>query len=322
MTGIEESFALLEIGDLIATAETLVTRGTEVKSTDGEVLVALDVDGARHLLIPYRMRTKGRVEGALSFRSRELGDPPRPHLDLVCTRRELDGIFAAFCEHVLSVLDDSTDAQVTVRRAVDEWKDLLRAGAGLSDEVAIGLIGELDILVKLAAKDPMAAWDSWTGHLGHVHDFTAVAAELEVKATSVRDSGGVQIHGLDQLDPGDRPLYLLVHRMAPDPAAPTLDERLDHLVSMGVPRHELLTVVTKMGHTYASGQVQHEHRYCIRSTQAWAVGENSPGLRRSRLEAPILAGVSRVRYTLAVDALPAPVGASEYTALLEEFLSE
>lgn len=321
MSKVEESFALLGLGDLVPTADTLVTRGVGVEAADGEVLVALDHAGARHLLIPYRMRTRGRVEGALAFSSRSLGSPARLHLDLVCTKRELDGVFSAFCDHLLSALDVSNDAQITMRRAVDEWKDLLRAGRGLSTEVALGLIGELDVLRRLAASDPMAAWDSWTGHLSRVHDFTSVAVDLEVKATSALDSGGVQIHGLDQLDPSERPLYLIVHRLVPDPAAPTLDDRLRDLVSVGIPQHELLSVTAEMGHNYSSDQPEDEHRYRIRSTRVWAVGEDFPGLRRSNMNLDLLSGVSRVRYTLALDALPDPLGDEAVEAVLGKLLS-
>lgn len=321
MTGLEESFALLAIGDIAPTADTLVTRATGIHAADGEVLVALDVEGQRHLLIPYRMQTRVRGEGALTFGSRRLGDPPRIHLDLVCTRRELDGVFVAFCEHLLAVLDPTIDAQITVRRAVDEWKNLLRGGRGLSSEAAIGLIGELDVLGRLAHADPAAAWDSWTGPLGRIHDFTSLGAELEVKASSALDGGGVQIHGLDQLDPTERPLYLIVHRLLPDPAAPTLDERLDHLVALGLPRHDLLNVVAEMGHQYASGQSTDEHRFRIRSSSAWRVADGFPGLRRSTLDPAILGGVSRVRYTLAIDALPSEMESPAFDALIQGFLA-
>lgn len=321
MSGVEEIFRLLTMGDVTPTPDTLVTRGTGVEVADGEVVVALDDSGTRRLLIPYRMRTKGATEGALTFKSRNLGNPARPHLDLSCTRPELEGVFTAFCEHLLSTVEVGSDALVALRRAVDDWKDLLRAGSGMSDEVAIGLIGELTILERLAAVDPVAAWDSWTGHLKQVHDFTAVSSELEVKATTVLDGGGVLIHGLDQLDPGDRPLYLVVYRLAPDPGAPTLDERMDTLVSMGIPRHDLLGVVTPLGHTYGSGQPADEHRYRVRTRTAWLVGESFPGLRRSKLDAGLLAGVSRVRYTLSLDVLPAPLAKAQFEAVLGGLLA-
>lgn len=321
MNGAEESFALLGLGQLRPSDESLVTRGTGVGVADGEVLVALDVEGRKHLLIPYRMRVKDRVEGALSFGSRVLGEPARPHLDVVCTRAPLDSVFFAFCDHLLSSLDETTDAHVQVRWAVDAWKDLLRAGAGLSPEVAVGLVGEFNVLAHLAAIDPVAAWEAWTGAENRLHDFTAAGADLEVKATTALDGGGVQIHGLDQLDPSDqRPLHLIVHRVIPDPSAATLDDRIDALVGLGLPKHDLLTVVVKLGHTYSAGQSADEHRYRIRSSQGWVVDEAFPGLRRSRMAPEVQVGVSRVRYTLAVDSLPGPMSASAYKAMLDGFL--
>lgn len=303
--GSEISFAYLESGEQRPTAEALIVRETEAQTADGPALLALDAQDQRHLLIPHPMRIRRRNEGSLEYSSRRLGDSPRTYLDLTSTEPHLKAVFSSFVDHVLSQLSPDGSALVTVRKSVDEWKQLFRPGRGLSTEEATGLIGELEVLEHFARIDPTLAWETWKGPRGGVHDFMASQADLEVKCTSALDGGGLVIHGLDQLDPQDRPLYLTVHRVRENPSAPPLDARLDELVRLGIPKQDLLETVSKLGHTYSSNRPADEHRFRITHTRCWRVGNDFPGLRRSRLDPSLLHGVSRIRYTLAIESLPA-----------------
>lgn len=303
--GAEQGFAQLESSDKRPTADNLIVTPTASAVADGEVLLGLSLEG-RRLLIPHPMRIKPRLDGSLAYTSRELDSPARNYLDVRCIEPALNSVFCAFVDHVLTQLTPDVDALVMLRRSADEWKQLFRAGRSLSSEEAIGLIGELDILARLAAVAPTPAWQSWKGPRGGVHDFMTIEADLEVKSTSALDGGGLTIHGLDQLDSDGRPLYLVVQRVREDSGAPSLDDRLDGLSQTGLPQFELLEVAARLGHRYRSGAHGDEHRYRVTQTRIFEVHETFPGLRRSRLSPDLLHGVSRVRFTLAADALINP----------------
>lgn len=317
---VEEEFALLDGGDVQPTEDALMTRAMGRQTRDGEVLIALDFEGRRHVLLPYLMRVREHREGALSYSTRRLGNPPATFLDVCCEDRELYATFSAFTEHLLGSVDPQVDVYVSLKGALGEWKALLTVARGMDVQTAVGLIGELDVLRRIAAVSPVEAWRSWCGPRRQVHDFVSARAALEVKATLAVEQSSVIIHGLDQLDPTDRPLYLIIQYLRADPLAPTLDDRLDDLIALGVPKKELLEIVARMGHRYRSGQDADQHRYGIVRTRHWAVTDDFPGLRRSRLDDASLASVARVSYSLLEAGMPDPAPADTLTRVLTELV--
>lgn len=84
--------------------------------------------------------------------------------------------------------------------AVSSWKELLRAVPRMSEEMEIGLIGELIILGTLIDEMKGAAVDCWTGPTKDVHDFRLGKVELEVK-TTISSTRIHVINGTAQLTP-------------------------------------------------------------------------------------------------------------------------
>jgi hypothetical protein len=176
----------------------------------------------------------------------------------------------------------------------------------------IGLVGELEVLRLLAVHNPVGALDAWRGPSKSVHDFVRGAAELEVKTTTSVDGNFVSISNIDQLDPAAvTSLHLVVVHARENSTAPSLDERIDELIGLGVPQDALLTKLAITGYVYESG-VLFEDRFQVRSVRAWIVGASFPGLRRTELGEARLHGVSRIRYELALDSAPKRLSDTEF----------
>jgi hypothetical protein len=324
---VAEQFVLLNLEAKPASGSQILTRdvGVEVGSLD--VLVGVDADRQKHLLIPV---VAGVVSGdrtsrgvTLEARVLEVDSSEVTYADLHCRISPLERVFERLVEDVLNRLSvDSTAPVATCRTALDDWRALLRAaGQSISREKVIGLVGELEVLRLLAQHDPAVALDAWRGPSKSVHDFVRGNAELEVKTTTSVDGNFISISNIDQLDSTlVESLHLLVIHAREDPEAPNIDERIDDLVARGVPGYALLEKVADTGYVYGSG-VTTEDRFRVRSIRVWLVGASFPGLRRSEVGEARLKGVSRIRYELALDSAPKRMKDKEFDHFLAMWVS-
>lgn len=326
MTDVSEHFLLLKAdADRVANSQ-LLTRTVGLRIGDADVLVALDSAGHRHLLIPVSV---GTVDGdsasqgvTLGQRVLRVGSEDLTYADLHCRMPALDGVFERLVDDTLARLSaDSSSPLTTCRNVLDQWRALLRAaGTELSREELIGLVGELEVLRLLAHHDPPAALDAWRGPSRSVHDFVRGGAELEVKTSTSVDGTFISISNIDQLDPGlSGSLHLIVVHAREDVTAASLDDRIDELTGLGVPRDGLLVKVADAGHVYGA-ELPLADRYRIRSARAWQIGEDFPGLRRAEIGEARLKGVSRIRYELALDTAPRRIADADLDGVLANWL--
>jgi hypothetical protein len=140
-------------------------------------------------------------------------------------------IFPVLCENVADAAIAETLPGNALRAWVGRliaWQEFMtRHGPdGLTDEAAIGLLGELLILQEeLAPRIGLdAAIRCWAGPRGEPNDFELARGFLEVKTTSRQASHSLQITSLDQLDNSRGRILLLHQRMRRDPAGVSLPE--------------------------------------------------------------------------------------------------
>ncbi|TLM71639.1 PD-(D/E)XK motif protein [Pseudarthrobacter sp. NamB4] len=288
----------------------------------GPVLIGMDPDGLRHLLIPVPKDTvlpNGQTTGTLRFGIIDMGLKGR-FLDLTCTELPLSYVFERLCADVMDRLDGATAAVATVKATLDDWRALFSGGSvELSRESLIGLIGELDVLAGLARHEPVAALESWVGPSAALHDFALGGTSLEVKSTSSQDGSKVTISSLEQLDPlTANTLYLAVVHVRPDTSAPTVDDRIRSLIELGVPSYKLIQKVADYGHVFESGK-NNTALFSLQNIRYWLVTENFPGLRRSDLQKSRLVGVERVKYDLSVDTAGVVLTAEERMEMEKKF---
>lgn len=154
-------------------------------------------------------------------------------------------VFTALCRDIVlftrSGVSEAGLAAAVLGR-LDHWRSLLeRDPSGLGEASLRGLMGELVVLETyvLVTLPPAQAVKTWTGPLGTPQDFQMPSGDrIEVKAVR-RDATTVRINGLQQLDPGQYRLVLMVARFedtgsaAPDAiTAPILVRRLQDRIGV------------------------------------------------------------------------------------------
>lgn len=307
---VSEQFALL-LGDSRRHGEKVLTRRSGICTPLGPVLLGVDDDGLRHLLVPVpgEETPKDRVSRGINLGHRDLmfNDIEVRYADLSCTIRRLVGPFDRLVEDVLSRLGGEPNAGLNaVVSTLDDWRALLRRSLeGLSRDEVIGLIGELEIMSELASVDPVKAVLGWTGPSGAVHDFSRNGWDVEVKSTTAVNANTVRISNLDQLDPSlSTSLHLALVHLSSATDAPDIDARIDRLAYAGVPMDALETRLADMGY-FRGMELSVPAQYSVREIRWWAVGDDFPGLRASDIEASRLFGVDGVSYELLIGVLPA-----------------
>lgn len=326
MTEVGEHFVFLSAKAHDLSGSRLLTRPVGLSIGGRDVLVALDSSNEKHLLIPISGTTGVDDHSSrgvtLGLRILRVGGLDLAFADMHCRIPQLDLVFERLIEDVLARLANTRDDPVgTCRRALDDWRALLRAAAEpIPREKIVGLIGELETMRHLAMHDPLAALDAWRGPTGCVHDFVRGRSEIEVKATTAISGNVVSVSNIDQLDPHlSEALHLIVVHLRASESAPTLDERIDSLIAAGVPRGELLTRVEQAGYVYESG-ADIDDRFEIRSIRAWHVDHAFPGLRRNEIGEERLSGVEKIRYELLLDSAPNCLDINEFERLIVRFV--
>ena len=315
MTDVATEYQLLTVGDAKPLGDQFRVRRLAHEGV-AMCMVAIDAAGQRHLLVRAlgeRVAPDTGSQGVtLRGTVRSVDGEDVLFADLHCRIASLDLVFERLVEDVLRRLDAEPHErpEIVCRVALGEWRSLLKsAGSSLPREVLVGLTGELVILSHMMT-DPSAALDAWTGPERLTHDFSTGSGELEVKSTAAVDGTFISLSNLDQLDPTGLPaLHLAVVHLREDKAGASLDERIRSLLDAGAPRDRLLKLVEEEGYVYESG-TDEGVRFSVRSVRAWRVDDGFPGLRRGEIGRR-LAGVSNVRYELALDAAPPPISDAE-----------
>jgi hypothetical protein len=323
---IGEHFVLLEAKAREISGTQVLTRPVGVKVRARDVLAAIDAAGQKHVLIPLTVDVvdEDHTSQGVTLESRILrvGSDDVTYADLHCPISSLDLVFERLVEDVLNrLIRESSTPVATCRKVLDDWRALLKtAGQSISRETVVGLVGELEVLRRFADRDPVGALDAWRGPSKSVHDFVRGGAELEVKTTASVDGNFVSISNIDQLDPTlVASLHLMVVHAREDARAANLDERIDELLDLGLPRDILLAKVASAGYVYESG-IAIEDRFRIRSVRAWVVGGSFPGLRRAELGEVRLKGVSMLRYELALDSAPKRLSDEEFDSFVATWM--
>jgi hypothetical protein len=197
-------------------AGALIADPLQVKIGERPLLVGVDEDGNRHLLIPIQPTAEvEKLTGSairLVARSLVLDDVEGTFADITCSRADLYDEFAVLASDVVAAVEeDSTAPAEIAMRVIEEWRELLRAISvpKLDRSTLIGLFSELLVLERVLDVDPRRRTDCWTGPARGRHDFQRGQLVLDVKGTTARRGRPVVIHGIDQLEsPPNAELFL------------------------------------------------------------------------------------------------------------------
>ncbi|MFI8694702.1 PD-(D/E)XK motif protein [Dietzia maris] len=301
----------------------VLTRSVGALANGREVLVGVDSDGYRHLLVPAT-RAKPIAGGgykaiSVSIRPLEGDEDEVNYLDIACTEKRLFRIFNRLTTEIVSRLS-GTDAEpiAVCLKTLDEWRAIIETSSvAISPQTVAGLVGELAILEEIAKADPLRALPSWLGPENYIHDFiSSQNRAIEVKATTSVEGSKVSINGLDQLDYRIRDrLYLAVYHLRRSPTGLSLDDQINRISDLGVPLTELIKKIATVGYTYESGAAE-GMLFDVLDIRFRQVGKSFPGLKRTELEPGLVSGIENVSFTLLLDSLPTPLSPNDIAEIL------
>lgn len=305
----ELSYRLLEEKGVPPLGE-LTRMATEVGTSTGTVVFAVDHEMRRHLLVPTDTVDPSfedrKSPGIHLFSTWLVGEAGRsPYIDLVCPDSRFARLFSRFADDLVSRLGASSEPARTCTISLARWRDMFRRvpDRALSHRQACALLGELVQLARLAAVHPNRALKSWTGWEKDRVDFRGGASALEVKSTLAREGWSVRVHGLDQLDDSTfEELHLLIYRFERvADGGMTLPETIQRLLDLGVDSAELHARLLAVGYS-PHDRSYDALRFDERERRLYRVGDSFPRLIRSSLVGggpPD--GVTGLQYTVSLD---------------------
>jgi len=260
----------------------------------------------------------------LDIAFRTLGDDRA--LVLILKDGEQRELFGTLCRDIISAAETAVttaDAlQRTIRRTM-RWHHLLRSGRSdlLDIEEQRGLLGELQFLRRLVdLLGAYAAIEAWKGPSGSAKDFELDAVLVEVKARRGASKPFVQISSEDQLaDVDGCRLFLVVSAVdaAIKPNGKTLTDHvleIEKLYAMAEPDAYRLWELAIADTGFSFDDDYSDRRWTVGKTREFEVLEAFP-----RVETPLRTGVSRVRYSIALEACT-PFGIE--AEALDRFIAE
>jgi hypothetical protein len=287
----------------------------------GDVMLGVDVDGARCVLVPTddRRDPPARLYHGLSLSRRELGDPELSLSSYLVLRNEapeLDDIFVSVAAKVLTSLrDDPSNPDSTCAAVVDQFRDLFARGQQLDERGLAWLFAELRVLLMIVdAGGPLA---SWRGPLRQRHDFVTPNGALEVKSTLSAEHRRFRVHGLRQLEPPESGvLFLHLVRIEPALGGQTVPQLVDRLQSV-VEVQLLEELLNAAGYRSADRETYSEIGFDVLDEETHRVGAEFPRLTTSDVRLP--AGVTTITYEVDLSAV-GDLGAVGIEAAVEELV--
>lgn len=306
-------------------------RSLVLDSTDtgnGPIVLAIDADECRHLLIPMAPGATVRPDrksAGIQVGGHQLlqAGVSRRYADLSCRMAHLNDVFELVADEILErVLDDPSAPDRTAGEVLERWRELLGRprGSGPMLETLIGLWGELWHLREFALQG-LADPTCWAGPLKAIHDFESAGASLEVKTTTVRQGWRLKINGTDQLEiPADCSLHLsaLKVEQAPGDSVADLFEQLLHL---GMDKYELAHRLDQGG--VAMSQLDQVRSITFRLVEhrAWRIDAEFPRIIAASFKGdakPL--GVAAIDYVLDLTAWGGPfLDQDEWEALVKRW---
>ena len=280
--------------------------------------MALDVPGARHLLLPLGTApvpspdTSGKAVHLLVRRLEEEGRL-RWYLDLALLEGRLSGVFTTLCEDVLQgVVENPGQPARVSRKVLNDWRALLSAGERPLDASSLsGLHGELTVLLRLLEQDPVAAMVG--GVTGTAQDFVRGSRAVEVKTTTAPVGRAVRIHGTDQLDGPPGGLLLSWFRLTRQvEEGRSVPELVDAALLLADDPHRVESSLLRLGYVHGRAHPEHDVRFAVVEELAVRVSAGFPRIIPSALRGDALAaGLSDVQYTVDLDSSAAQAARAE-----------
>lgn len=289
----------------------MITHLTDVRSSAGAVIRAVDSLGKSTLLIPVSINESLLEEWdipAISIEYKDVSLKSGYHRFLVlqCLQEALDSQFGYLIDDVLEAIKLAPEkAVLSTFRTISRWKALLREkqNSYLTQEQLIGVLGELLFLEEVSdVLGSSNVLQYWQGPSGARHDFEFHNSSFEVKATQAREQFVVGIHGAKQLELTDGlPLYLVGFQFEKSIDGITLPGLVDNLISAGFNRFELLNKLSEVGYDEYQSSYYRTLGYCVVAKRMCIVDDNFPKITSETMNVNILNRITKVNYSVDIN---------------------
>lgn len=308
----------------------IVVASAGSKVTAGDVLLGVDHENRRHLLIPLLPGEAGRTDSrGRGVHVGRIAHGNTTYLTVCCLLPELQRVFTQFCRELIVTIADTTSPAKEAISALERWRALFsdaeRRGQ-ISDEKLTGLVGELLVVEQLLAAGAPGDLRFWVGPFKELHDLRTTSHAIEVKTTLVREGRIVSISSIDQLQtPSGADLFLVHTRLDRDPSGISLSDLVDRVLDAGAHRDQLNRRLAEEGVGSGDLTVYADRKFKVADSRTYDVdGLAFPRMLRSSFAVgDIPPGTLRISYAIDLtNEPPDPLGDEAVSAAFEAFAAE
>lgn len=222
---------------------------------------------------------------------------------LEATSADQNDVFTIVAEDILNELSkkDVDGFVAALKQRIEKWKDFFKnpERRQLSEEVVIGLIGELSLIEDLLEQGITYAADLWNGPLKSAQDFQGDDIALEVKTSCSSQVKTVKISSEIQLDDSGRShLFLVINRLEHDDAfGRPLPEYVSSIYEkLPTQKKNLFLAKLKcLGYDHETSEI-YTQAYSLKERFVYRVTEGFPRILPSDLKS----GVTNVNYRVSL----------------------
>lgn len=256
---------------------------TPVSTNYGAVLLAMDFEDRRHLMVPTDSHSAiaedrtGTGVQILQWTTHQNGSAMR-YTDVTCLRPDLNEIFDLLISDILNALPGRRDPVTVCRTVLERWRELLAQarGAKLGSDALSGLFAELVYVLRIVTLDP-GAFGVWRGPFKAPHDFARTTNALEVKATRSRIGRFCEVHGPGQLlpPPGGQ-LHLAFIRLEDVDTGASVPDLIEQISDCGISRQAFMEALAETGYDPRDAEEYRRFRFRICEERVYLVDERFP----------------------------------------------
>ncbi|MGP5609213.1 PD-(D/E)XK motif protein [Arthrobacter rhombi] len=304
----EPSHAIFEyLSTQVASNPGLTVRITEVETSKGPLLHAVDGSGYPSLLIPIDEPQPGPADWqnrTITFECRTIvsNSGPQDFVVLQCMDLRLLTQFSLLVDDILEAVVRMPDhASQIARETLERWRELLRDDRMpvLSDNQLVGLLGELKFLDEIGFLRGPGAMQAWRGPFGARHDFVFEDLSVEVKSTTVRETFPITVHGASQLVvPMSGRLLIRGYQFEASPSGESVPQVLQRLYERGLNRVAILSAVKNLGYDESDSGLYAGRRFELLTSRTVEVDEEFPRLTEETVPKWIMEAVTGLQYSI------------------------
>lgn len=227
----------------------------------------------------------------------------RKALVLTCDNHETEAAFAELCFSLINPGKNGEHREKVLKSPLEwwkNWKEML--GNRNIDERIYDVLGELCVLKQLLETSEDIVWN---GPNRSSYDIETTTKYVEVKSTTVRDKKEVQISSQFQLDPEEKPLWLILCQFEPMIlSGVSIDSIVEELRLMGYNINEVNRKLHKRG--FEIGMSSRRRPFKLHNMLRYIVDDSFPKITpASFVGGDLPTGITKITYTVDLSGLQA-----------------